>query len=165
MNALAVWAGVILAGDENWPALVVLVAATIAIDLAYLSRRALPLKFLIPGTLLMLAFQVIPIVYTIQVAFTNYSTGHILVKNEAIEGIQGNTLAPPADGKSYLMAPARDADGNLVLLLADEETGDTFVGTTEQLEPIPKSDVQLDELGIAGAEGYTLVMGAELVAI
>jgi arabinogalactan oligomer/maltooligosaccharide transport system permease protein len=113
----------------------------------------------------MLAFQVIPIVYTIQVAFTNYSTGHILAKNEAIEGITGNTLAPPADGKSYLMAPARDADGNLVLLLADEETGDTFVGTTEQLEPIPKSDVRLDELGIAGAEGYTLVMGAELVAI
>jgi arabinogalactan oligomer/maltooligosaccharide transport system permease protein len=165
VNALAVWAAVILAGDEKWIALVVLVAATIALDLAYLSRRALPLKFLIPGTALMLAFQVIPIVYTIQVAFTNYSTGHILAKNEAIEGIKGNTLAPPADGKSYLMAPARDAEGNLVLLLSDEDTGDTFVGSREKLEPIPRSDVQVDELGIAGAKGYTIVKGPELVTL
>ena len=165
MNALVVWAAIILAGDEKWIALAVLIVAAAAIDIAYLSRRALPLKFLIPGTVLMLAFQVIPIVYTVQVAFTNYSTGHILTKGEAIEGVQNNTLAPPADGKSYLMAPARDADGNLVLLLADEETGDTFVGTREKLEPIPRSDVQVDELGIAGAKGYTLVKGRDLVTL
>ena len=77
----------------------------------------------------MIAFQVIPIFYTVNVAFTNYSTGHILSKR-AIVGIKGNSLAPPPDGKSYLMA-ARDADGALVLLLVDEDTGNTFVGTTE----------------------------------
>ncbi len=101
----------------------------------------------------MLAFQVIPIFYTVQVAFTNYSTGHILAKDEAIEGIQGNSLAPPPDGKSYLMAPARDADGALVLLLVDEDTGNTFVGTTEELIPIERSSVQVDDLGIAERRG------------
>ena len=86
-------------------AVAVLAVTTILIDVAYLSRRALPLKFLIPGTVLMIAFQVIPIFYTVNVAFTNYSTGHILSKDEAIVGIKGNSLAPPPDGKSYLMAP------------------------------------------------------------
>ena len=165
MNAIAVWAGVILVGEEKWPAVVVLAVTTIAIDAAYLSRRALPLKFLIPGTLLMLSFQLIPIVYTVNVAFTNYSTGHILLKDEAIEGIKLNSLAPPQNAKSYLMAPARDGDRNLVLLLVDEETGDAFVGTREGLTPLARADVQSDELGITGAKGYTIVTGRELVTL
>ena len=40
VNAFAVWAGFVLATDERWLALVVLVAATLAIDAAYLSPRA-----------------------------------------------------------------------------------------------------------------------------
>ncbi len=105
VNALAVWAAIVLADEEKWAAVAVLAVTTFLIDLAYLSRRALPLKFLIPGTVLMIAFQVIPIFYTVNVAFTNYSTGHILSKDQAIVGIKGNSLAPPPDGKSYLMAP------------------------------------------------------------
>ena len=35
-----------------------------------------------------------PIVYTARVAFTNYSTGHISSKSEAIKSIQANTLQP-----------------------------------------------------------------------
>jgi arabinogalactan oligomer/maltooligosaccharide transport system permease protein len=165
LNAVAVWAGVILAGEEKWVAVAVLVATTLFIDWAYMSKRSLALKFLIPGTVLLLAFQVIPILYTVNVAFTNYSTGHILSKPEAIDGIKGNTLAPPENGKSYLMTPARDADGNLVLLLADEDTGQTYVGTKEGLTPIPKSDVQIDDLGIAGAKGYTAIKGTEFAAL
>ena len=113
----------------------------------------------------MIAFQVVPILYTVNVAFTNYSTGHILSKDQAIVGIKGNSLAPPPDGKSYLMAPARDADGALVLLLVDEDTGNTFVGTTEELRPIERSSVEVDDLGIVSAEGYTLVKGPELVTL
>jgi len=165
MNALAVWAAIVLADEEKWPAVAVLAVSTVLIDVAYLSRRALPLKFLIPGTVLMIAFQVIPIFYTVNVAFTNYATGHILSKDQAIVGIKGNSLAPPPDGKSYLMAPARDAEGALVLLLVDEDTGNTFVGTTEELSPIERSSVEVDDLGILSAEGYTLVKGSELVTL
>jgi arabinogalactan oligomer / maltooligosaccharide transport system permease protein len=165
LNAVAVWAGIVLAGEDKWVAVAVLAATTIAIDVAYLGRRSLPLKFLIPGTVLLLAFQVIPIFYTVNVAFTNYSTGHILTKDEAIDSVLANTLSPPENGKSYLMAPARDADGELVLLLADEDSGRTFVGTKEALTPLDPSKVEVDELGIAGAEGYTLVQGADLAGI
>ena len=53
---------------------------TAGIDVIYAAaaRWALPLKFIVPGVLLLLAFQLIPIIYTINVAFTNYSTGHVL---------------------------------------------------------------------------------------
>jgi arabinogalactan oligomer/maltooligosaccharide transport system permease protein len=166
-NGLAVWAATILAQDEKWIALAVLVVTTLGIDAIYMSRRAgaVPLKFLVPGLLLMIAFQVIPIVYTVNIAFTRYSTGHILTKDEAVDAIKANSLSPPPNGKSYLMAPARDANGNLVLLLADEESGATFAGTRDELEPLAKPDVTVGADGITGAKGYRLVKGNELFTL
>jgi arabinogalactan oligomer/maltooligosaccharide transport system permease protein len=167
VNAIAVWAGIILARDGKWIALVALAATTLVLDLIYLARRrTIPAKFLLPGTIFLLAFQAIPIVYTINVAFQEYSVGHIITKSEAIEGIKRNSLAPPADGRSYVMAPARAADGELVLLLVDEVSGKPFAGTPEGLEPLPDGSVRLDELGlITGAQGYTLVKGEQLLAL
>jgi arabinogalactan oligomer / maltooligosaccharide transport system permease protein len=164
-NGLAVWAATLLAQQDKWVALTVLVMATIGIDAVYLSRRTLPLKFLVPGLLLLIAFQVIPIVYTVSVAFTKYATGHILTKGEAIAAIKTNSLAPPENGKSYVMAPARDASGTLVLLLLDEDSEAAFAGTREKLEPIPKSDVQVGPDGITSAAGYKLVKGNELFTL
>jgi arabinogalactan oligomer/maltooligosaccharide transport system permease protein len=168
MNGLAVWAGTVLAGAEKWVALAVLAGATLAIDAIYLlPRRAVALKFLIPGTVFLIAFQVVPIVYNVNVGFTNWSTGHILTKSEAIEGIQRNSLAPPADGgASYVMAPSRDEGGELVLLLVDEESGKPFVGTRDELEPLDEGSIQVSELGvIESAAGYSIVKGPDLLAI
>ncbi|MEP6977565.1 MAG: ABC transporter permease subunit [Thermoleophilia bacterium] len=165
VNAVAVWAGTVLAGRERWVAVGVLVAATVAIDLAYVLRRALPLKFVIPGMLLMICFQAVPIVYTVNIAFTNYSTGHILTKDEAVAAINENSLAPAASGKSYAMAPAKDKQGHLVLLLRDEDTGAAFVGTPDGLEPLPKSAVRTGPDGIVAAQGYALVKGSELFSL
>jgi arabinogalactan oligomer / maltooligosaccharide transport system permease protein len=168
MNAIAVWAAVVLAGDEKWIAVAVLVAATIGIDLVYLwPGRAVPLKFLVPGTIFLIAFQVIPIVYNVNVGFTNWSTGHILTKSEAIEGIQRNSLSAPEGGRSYVMAPARDSDGDLVLVLVDETSGEAFVGSTEELTPAEPGSVRVSNAGVitSAPEGYELVQGNELFTL
>ena len=166
-NALAAWAAVVLADKHRWPALGALVAATLAIDVVYLARRrTVPLKFLVPGTIFLLAFQVAPILYTVDVAFTNYSTGHILTKGEAIQGVLGNSLAAPANGQTYAMAPARDDHGKLVLVLV-ADNGGTFVGTQDGLKPVPRGSVKVTPDGaIASAPpGYKLVKGNELFSL
>jgi arabinogalactan oligomer/maltooligosaccharide transport system permease protein len=165
MNGLAVWAATILAQERKWIAVAVLVVATLAIDAAYFARRTLPLKFLIPGLLLMISFQVVPIVYLVNISFTKYATGHILSKAEAIASIKSNSLSPPANGKSYLMAPARDDHGKLVLLLVDEDSGATFVGTHESLKSLAKDAVTAGPDGITHATGYKLVKGNELFTL
>jgi arabinogalactan oligomer/maltooligosaccharide transport system permease protein len=162
VNAIALWAAIVLLDHHKWRAVAVLVAVTLAIDAIYLVRRwTLPLKFLIPGTVFLLAFQVIPVAYTINVAFTNYSTGHILSSSEAVQQIKQNSLSEAANGASYTMAPARDADGRFVLILLDE-SGRTFAGTAEGLKPIPRSAVKVEDDVITGAAGYRIVQGAEL---
>jgi arabinogalactan oligomer / maltooligosaccharide transport system permease protein len=166
VNAVAVWAGVILADRGKWPAVGVLVATTAVIDFVYLSKRAYPAKFLIPGTLFLLAFQVIPIVYTVNVAFTNYSTGHILTKSQAIEGIKQVTLAPPENGQAFTMAPARDASGDLVLILVNPDTGAPSVGTPEGLKALPRDAVKTNADGaVVSATGYKLIKGNELFTL
>ena len=129
-NALAIWAAYALVTRHNWLAVGVLAAVTVLIDVIYLSRRrgAIPLKFLVPGTLLLVAFQVIPIIYTIDVAFTNYSTGHLVTKADAIPQIVGQSLQQTADGASYTLAVGKGS-GGYAFILRDQTTGKLYIGT------------------------------------
>jgi arabinogalactan oligomer/maltooligosaccharide transport system permease protein len=164
-NAIGIWALVILVHRNQWTAVVAVVAVTAVIDVLYLLPRAVPAKFLIPGTFFLIAFQVIPVLYTVEVAFTNYSTGHILKKPDAVTQIEQVTLAETGSGKTFTMAPARDSHGNLVLLLVDDQDGSTYVGTDEKLAPVPKSAFTRAPDGtIASATGYSVLKGAELLA-
>ena len=168
VNALGVWAFVVLATDERWLWAVVTVAATLAIDAVYISKRSFPLKFLVPGTFFLLAFQVGPMIYNTNVAFTNWSTGHVLAKDEAIKGIEINSLAEAAGGGSYLMAPATDVStGQLALVLVDDSTGKAYVGTKEGLKEVPKSSVTVGSEGtITGAPpNYRLIPPEQLLSM
>jgi arabinogalactan oligomer/maltooligosaccharide transport system permease protein len=166
INAFALWAAVRLAEEGKWVALAVLALATLAIDAVYLApQRAVPLKFLVPGTIFLVAFQVVPIFYNANVAFSNWSTGHLLTKGEAVEAIERNSLSPPVDARSFVMSPARDQDEALVLILVDEASGDAFVGTPDGLEPLARTDVTTEAGLVTRAEGYTLVPATELLAL
>jgi arabinogalactan oligomer/maltooligosaccharide transport system permease protein len=162
-NALAIWAIYVLITRNHWIAVGLLAAATAAIDVLYLARRrSLPAKFLIPGTIFLVGFQVFPIVYTVQVAFTNYSTGHITTRADAIRQIQVNSLQPAASGKTYTMAAARDSSGKLVVILRDDATSNDYVGTTSGLTPLPHGTVKAGAAGIESARGYRILRGAAL---
>jgi arabinogalactan oligomer/maltooligosaccharide transport system permease protein len=165
-NAVAVWAIGVLLADGKWVAALAIGAVTLLIDLVYLvpDRRLIPLKFLVPGTVFLVAFVVIPIVSNANIAFTNWSTGHNLAKDEAIAAIQETSLVAPADGKTYTSAPATK-DGALVLLLVDEATGDLYVGSEDGLEPLPRDQATVRAGTIVAAEGYDLVQGQDLAGI
>ena len=167
MNAFAGWSIYVLITRSHWVAVIVLIAATLLLDAIYLipQRWTLPLKFLVPGTVFLIGFQVIPILYTFQVAFTNYSTGHVITKSDAITQIKVTSLQPPANGRSYTMAAAKDSSGNLVLVLQDDTSHKNFVGTQKGLTPLPAGSVKTGALGITSATGYTIVTGSALFAL
>jgi arabinogalactan oligomer/maltooligosaccharide transport system permease protein len=110
---------------------------------------------------------VIPILYTINVAFSNYSTGHILTKAQAIDAIKVNSLDQLPDSRQFDMAVARDSGGSLVLILHDQgKGGQVYVGTEKGLTPLAKGSYTLNELGQpTAAKGYTPVKGAELFGL
>jgi arabinogalactan oligomer / maltooligosaccharide transport system permease protein len=167
LDAFAIWAIAILAGRSNWIACSVLIAATAGINAVYLIPRrwTLPLKFLIPGTVFLVAFQVIPVFYTIDIAFTNYASGHIISKPDAVTQIKQNSLAQTPDSSTYTLSPALDKQGKLVLLLVDDDTQKTYVGTRSGLQPLARSQVAVANGAITAASGYTLLRGAKLFTL
>jgi arabinogalactan oligomer / maltooligosaccharide transport system permease protein len=160
MNALTVWATIVLADHHKWVAVAALIAVTAIIDWIYLTPRGFPAKFLVPGTIFLIAFQIIPVIYTVQVAFTNYSTGHVLTKSEAITQIRQNSFVPADNGRTFTMAPALAANGGLVLLMVDQDTGKAFVGRSSGLTPLPATSIKKDIDGvITKAPGYKIPQG------
>ncbi len=136
------------------------------IDFIYLSpsRKVVPLKYLAPGVVFLVAFVIIPIVSNANIAFTNWSTGHNLTKDEAIVAIQEVSLVAPADGKAYTATPATQ-DGELVLLLVDDVSGDLYVGSEDGLEPLPPESATVEVGTITAAEGYEVLQGSQLGGI
>jgi arabinogalactan oligomer / maltooligosaccharide transport system permease protein len=164
VNAATLWAVAVLADHSKWKPLVIVVFATAVIDAVYLLNRkwTVPLKFLLPGTVFLIAFHVLPVIYTINVAFTNYSTGHILSRPEAIQNIRENTLTESANGASYTMTLMRDSSHKLVLALVDDNTGKTYLGTPDGLKPLPRDQVAVSDGAITSAQGYTKLPEREL---
>jgi|tagenome__1003787_1003787.scaffolds.fasta_scaffold20912720_2 arabinogalactan oligomer/maltooligosaccharide transport system permease protein len=163
VNAIGVWALIILAHRHQWVAAAATLLVTAIIDVIYMLPRAYPAKFLLPGTFFLVAFQVIPILYTVNVALTNYSTGHVVSKAAAIKQIEQVTLAETGSGKTFTMTPADDSKGSLVLLLVDDTNGKTFVGTKDELKEVPKGTFTVSNGSITKADGYKVLTGQALI--
>ncbi len=166
LNAVVLWAMGVLVADGKWIAALIVLGATALIDVVYLypNARLVPLKYLVPGVVFLVAFVVIPIVSNANIALTNWSTGHNLAKNEAIVAIQEVSLVAPVDGKTYTATPATK-DGELVLLLVDETSGDLYVGSESGLEPLPPDSATVEVGSITASEGYEVLQGGELASI
>ncbi|WP_431473101.1 hypothetical protein [Ornithinimicrobium sp. W1665] len=129
--------------------LIVIAVAFIAMSVlvVYSTRRFIPLKYLLPGLVLLLLFQMWPIMYTAATAFTNYGDGHTLSKEEAVSAIQAQSVRQDPDAPRYGMSVAVPEDepietGELSLLLTvppAEDAGELEEGAEEGAGGAPSS--------------------------
>lgn len=151
--AVAVWAAFPLIDAEAWGWLTGEIVVVVAIFAVYLTHRALPMKYLLPGVLLLIAFQVAPVLYTMSTAFSNFGDGHRGSKSEAITSIQTGSVTQVQGSTEYTLSLAT-RDGNLVFLLADP-AGAAFVGDASGLRPL--SGATVDGGKVTAAPGYSLL--------
>ncbi|MBB5111509.1 arabinogalactan oligomer/maltooligosaccharide transport system permease protein [Micromonospora echinospora] len=159
---IAIWAAFPLIEAEHWIGLGILVATTAGLFYLYLSRRHIPAKYLVPGTLFLIAFQVFPVLYTASTAFTNFGDGHRGSKDDAIVAVQTSSVKQVPGSTEYNLTIATKGDpatGALVFLLSDPKTKDVFAGDAEGLRKLDAADVELSSLSgkITAADGYTLL--------
>ena len=76
---------------ESWFLLIITIIITLLVNLTYATNRLKPLKWITPGMIFLLSFVVFPAAYSFYVSFTNWSTGHILTKQQAIERLEDLT--------------------------------------------------------------------------
>ena len=146
LNAIAVWAAIILTGEHLYWLLALLVIGCGLIDYVFLARRAYPWRYLIPGLFFMAVMVVYPLCYTVLVAFTNYGTGHILSKDLTIQ-YYTNRYVLEEDLPQYSAAVFRDDAGRFAVLLTDGG-GNRFVGMKQKVMPFGEAGLEaVDEDG------------------
>jgi ABC-type sugar transport system permease subunit len=126
INGMAIWALPQMITSGAWVMLLVLLGSTLALDFLMLTKRFIPAKYVVIGAILLLVFQLIPIAYTVSIAFTNYSTGHIGTKQDAITQIEANSLSETDGALTYTMLPLY-SEGQEVVLGLTEVPDDTAV--------------------------------------
>jgi arabinogalactan oligomer/maltooligosaccharide transport system permease protein len=151
-----------LIAGGHWIGLAILAVVSVAVAYLYLTTRLIPYKYLIPGTIFLIAFQVLPILYTLTTAFTNFGDGHRGTKQEAVVAIQTSSLQQVANAPEYALSPALK-DGKLVFLLVVTDAGGNRkvqAGTEDGLTDVPNASVGLTGR-INDAPGYTVLTPAQ----
>lgn len=87
INAFGLYGIMVSVPRQQWLVLGFLAVTLLVADYVYFSKRAIPAKYLLPGLVFLLVYQVYVMGSTAWVAFTNYGDGHNDSKQAAITQI------------------------------------------------------------------------------
>jgi arabinogalactan oligomer / maltooligosaccharide transport system permease protein len=141
-NALAVWTFSRAVEQKAWGIAAVIVATTLALDFVYLTKRAIPGKYLFPGSVFLIIFYLYPVAYTVQTSFTNYGGSNLLSKPAAVERIISTSVEPQSG--AFSMEVLADPAGALTYVFVNEN-GDRFLAGPTSLTPLDTSTAVIDE--------------------
>lgn len=140
-----------------------LAASLAALCYTYLSARTVPMKFFLPGLLLLFAFVVAPIVYTVVMSNFNFKTGNLITKQEAITQIEGLGVEPDENGTTFDIVVGRTSSGEYAILVSDVTNRAYFVSTATKRTDLLSSQVKLNADGVAtAAPNFTQIPPAQL---
>ena len=140
-----------------------LALSLVALCYTYLSARTVPMKFFLPGLLLLFAFVIAPIVYTVVMSNFNYKTGNIISKQEAITQIKGLGVEPDANGTTFDIIVGRASTGEYAILASDTPNHVYFISTATKKTDLLPSQVTLNADGVAiAAPNFTPIPEAQL---
>ncbi len=152
---LAAWA------EGSYGILWSMVALVVIADYVYFSRRALPMKYVLPGLVFLLVYQIYVVAYTGYVAFTNYGDGHNSTKDDAISALLAQNERRVEGSAGVPLVVVEDGDGNLGFAVARD--GAVLAGTAE--EPLETVDgATVDGSTITDVPGWTLLTREQILA-
>jgi len=139
---------------EQWGVLVASLALVVVADVVYFSRRRIAGKYLYPGLVFLLVFQVFTMAYTLYVATTNYGTGHNSTQEQAVEALLIQNERPVDGAPTYPLTIVRDGE-DLGFAVVDD-SGQVLVGTAD--EPLAPADgAVVDGQVVTSLDGFEAV--------
>lgn len=152
---LAAWA------EGSFGILWSMVALVVAADYVYFSRRALPMKYILPGLVFLLVYQIYVVAYTGYVAFTNYGDGHNSTKDDAVAALLAQNERRVEGSAGVPLVVVEDGDGNLGFAVLRD--GEVLAGTAENpLEVVDGAAVE--GTAITGVPGWTILPREQVLA-
>jgi arabinogalactan oligomer/maltooligosaccharide transport system permease protein len=144
----------------HWGVLAAMVVILVVADWVYFSRRMIAAKYLFPGLVFLLIFQLFTIGFTAYISFTNYGTGHNATREDAVAANLAQNENRVPDSPSYPLTVVTGEDGELGFAIIDE--GDVLVGTAEQpFEEAP--DATVADGDVTEVPGYDVLSFGEVL--
>jgi arabinogalactan oligomer/maltooligosaccharide transport system permease protein len=132
----------------------VLAVILVAAFVVYSQKGLVPLKFLLPGIVLLAIFVVTPILYTVLMSGFVYKTGNEITRDQALTQIYETGYVPDENYTAFYMTLGR-YEGEVSALLTEQMTMTAYLGTKGTATVLDAAGVQLDEYGTAvGLEGF-----------
>ncbi|HEX5729774.1 MAG TPA: sugar ABC transporter permease, partial [Microbacterium sp.] len=154
-----------LVSSGQWVFLAVIWGIVLVVVVVYATKRFLPAKYLLPGTLLLVLFVVYPVILTFQLSATNYGDGTRTTKEVSISRIIANSAVQVEGARTFELTVGSEGastSGPYTFLLVDTETGDVYAGTPEGLDELDPDAVTVEDGVITAADGYTILSRAEV---
>jgi len=155
-----------LLAQERWGYLTALLLIVLAIVATYATKRGMPAKYLLPGTLLLVTLVVYPAISTVQLSFTNFGDGTRTTQEQTVAQIIGSSVVQSPDAPRYNLTvgtTGSKTDGPFAFLLVDPTNDDqSFAGTADGLEEL--EDAAVTDGFVVEADGYELLTPVEVNA-
>lgn len=140
LDAFALWFIFSLIAIEGLFLGVFVGALVIFVNFVFLRRDTYPLRWMALGLVLMAMFAIYPILFTINIAFTNFGDGHLLTKEQAIEQLMKERYLPEG-GRAFSWTAYVTEEGEYALWLQ---------GDDENLLAVPDEPIRP---GVSGEDG------------
>ncbi|GAA3018658.1 ABC transporter permease subunit [Microbacterium dextranolyticum] len=160
IDAMGIYAILVLIGSGFLVPLLI-AAAILLINVIYLKPGLLPAKYLTPGLVFLFVFQIFVVLFCIYIAFTNYGSGHVSTKDDAVNALLIQNQQRVDDSPTYPLSIV-EQNGSYFFLVTDPD-GDALVGGADRpLEPA--DDAQFSGDRAISLPGYTTLNFAQIVA-
>jgi arabinogalactan oligomer/maltooligosaccharide transport system permease protein len=141
VDAIAVTMIMVLIAQELLVQALLSILVLLIVNWIYLRKGGLPAKYLTPGVLFLIVFQVYVTMFSGYTAFTNYGSAHNGDKALAIQTIK-NAAYRIVDGPDYTINLVKDdSDGSRAFLMTNNVDGKVSIGKDGEL-PLPLGDNQ-----------------------
>ena len=160
IDAVAVYAIFLLLAQGSWLVALIVGVVVAAVNVVYLTPGLLPPKYLTPGILFLLVFQVFLIVYTVYISLTNFGSGHNSTKEDAVNALLLQSQERVEDSPAYPLTVLERA-GEHFFLVTDQE-GQALLGGAEQ--PLEEVAATMEAGEAVGLDGYTTLNFGAILA-
>ena len=143
----------ILFGKQKYGFAIFFAVVALVVNWIYLRRGGLPAKYLAPGVLLLLAFQVYVVIFSGYISFTNYGSFHNGSYSAALDAIQQGAVEPIEGAAEYEIKVTKSNDGALQFVAFDAATKKIYMGG-ENYAKHPWHEVTAAEGLVTNADGY-----------
>ncbi len=147
LDAVTIFVAFVLFMREQWLPVAVAVIGMLIVNWLYLRRGGLPAKYLAPGVILLIAFQVYVLFFSAYTAFTNYGSYHNGDQNLAVSAIKAAGFGPVEGAPQYDVKLVQDDKGRYNFMLTDAFNGKVLVGgSAVPLTEIPACSQAISEV-------------------